>query len=51
MFDEQLNDRYIAANLDEKRLAEIQMLEERLIKELGKNVRLVAYEESQHNPS
>ncbi|WP_197276331.1 hypothetical protein [Bacillus sp. JCM 19034] len=51
MSDEKIHDRYVAANLDSEKVAEIQMIEERFAKELGKNVRLVAYEESQHNPT
>ncbi|WP_247106693.1 hypothetical protein [Halalkalibacter sp. APA_J-10(15)] len=51
MYEDIPEDRYTAARLDHHLIDEIKALETRLNKEANKEVRLIAYEESQHNPS
>ncbi|GAE30586.1 hypothetical protein [Halalkalibacter hemicellulosilyticus] len=51
MYEDIPDDRYTAARLDHHLIDEIKALETRLNKEANKEVRLIAYEESQHNPS
>jgi hypothetical protein len=44
-------DRFTAANLNPALLEKVKILEEELRAETHKDVVLIAYEESQHNPS